>query len=239
MIAQHGIPRLFEVEYEYMTCLLEAELEWTRTLIGEMTSGSLDGHGDVEPGSTPPRRKRRNAHMTNAIEAHDLQKTFGGKVRALDGVSFAVEEGTIFGLLGPNGAGKTTAVRILTTILAPDAGTGRVLGYDVVAQAEQVRTLIGLAGQYAAVDENLTGRENLVMVGRLNHMARPAVGRGPSSCSSSSASPTPATGPSRPTPAACAGASTWPPPWWPGPRCSSSTSPPPGSTPRAESTCGP
>ena len=108
--------------------------------------------------------------MTYAIEANDLHKTFGGEVRALDGVSFAVEEGTIFGLLGPNGAGKTTAVRILTTILAPDAGSGRVLGYDVVDQADRVRALIGLAGQYAAVDENLTGRENLTMVGRLNHL---------------------------------------------------------------------
>jgi ABC-2 type transport system ATP-binding protein len=115
--------------------------------------------------------------LTNAIEAHDLKKTFGGEVRALDGVSFAVEEGTIFGLLGPNGAGKTTAVRILTTILGPDSGTGLVLGYDVVAQADRVRTLIGLAGQYAAVDENLTGRENLTMVGRLNHMERDAVVR--------------------------------------------------------------
>ncbi|MHB8439885.1 MAG: ATP-binding cassette domain-containing protein, partial [Acidimicrobiales bacterium] len=81
------------------------------------------------------------------------------------------EEGTVFGLLGPNGAGKTTAVRILTTIIAPDAGTARVLGHDVVRDAATVRTLIGLAGQYAAVDENLTGRENLVMVGRLNHLA--------------------------------------------------------------------
>jgi daunorubicin resistance ABC transporter ATP-binding subunit len=115
--------------------------------------------------------------MTAAIEAHDLKKTFGGEVRALDGVSFAVEEATIFGLLGPNGAGKTTAVRILTTILAPDAGTGLVLGYDVVKQADRVRTLIGLAGQNAAVDENLTGRENLTMVGRLNHMARDVVAR--------------------------------------------------------------
>ncbi|HLN41925.1 MAG TPA: ATP-binding cassette domain-containing protein [Acidimicrobiales bacterium] len=115
--------------------------------------------------------------MTNAIEAHDLKKTFGGEVRALDGVSFAVEEGTIFGLLGPNGAGKTTAVRILTTILSPDSGTGLVLGYDVVAQADRVRTLIGLAGQYAAVDENLTGRENLTMVGRLNHLARDVVAK--------------------------------------------------------------
>jgi ABC-2 type transport system ATP-binding protein len=113
--------------------------------------------------------------MTNAIEAHDLKKTFGGEVRALDGVSFAVEEGTIFGLLGPNGAGKTTAVRILTTILAPDGGTGLVLGYDVVDQADRVRTLIGLAGQYAAVDENLTGRENLTMIGRLNHLERGVV----------------------------------------------------------------
>jgi ABC-2 type transport system ATP-binding protein len=108
--------------------------------------------------------------VTYAIEANDLRKTFGGEVLALDGVSFAVEEGTIFGLLGPNGAGKTTAVRILTTIIAPDAGSGRVLGYDVVDQADRVRALIGLAGQYAAVDENLTGRENLTMVGRLNHL---------------------------------------------------------------------
>jgi daunorubicin resistance ABC transporter ATP-binding subunit len=115
--------------------------------------------------------------MTYAIEAQDLRKTFGGEVRALDGVSFAVEEGTVFGLLGPNGAGKTTAVRILSTIIAPDSGTGRVLGYDVVARAALVRTLIGLAGQYAAVDENLTGRENLTMVGRLNHLPRAEVAR--------------------------------------------------------------
>ncbi|HUY23212.1 MAG TPA: ATP-binding cassette domain-containing protein [Acidimicrobiales bacterium] len=114
---------------------------------------------------------------TPAIEAHDLHKTFGGTVVALDGVSFAVEQGTVFGLLGPNGAGKTTAVRILTTIINPDAGWGRVLGYDVVHHADTVRPLIGLAGQYAAVDENLTGRENLTMVGRLNHLARDVVAR--------------------------------------------------------------
>jgi len=90
-------------------------------------------------------------------------------------VSFAVEVGTVFGLLGPNGAGKTTAVRILTTILDPDAGSGRVLGHDVVHQADAVRTLIGLAGQFAAVDENLTGRENLTMVGRLNHLPHAVV----------------------------------------------------------------
>ncbi|MDA8340733.1 MAG: ATP-binding cassette domain-containing protein [Actinomycetota bacterium] len=112
--------------------------------------------------------------MTAAIEADSLYKTFAGKrvVRALDGVSFEVEQGTVLGLLGPNGAGKTTAVRVLTTIIRPDTGSARVLGYDVVRQADEVRTLIGLAGQYAAVDENLTGRENLQMVGRLNHLDR-------------------------------------------------------------------
>ena len=115
--------------------------------------------------------------MTNAIEADDLQKTFTGKrtVRALDGVSFAVEAGTVFGLLGPNGSGKTTAVRILTTILQADGGSARVLGHDVRREAPLVRSLIGLAGQYAAVDENLTGRENLRMVGNLNHLERPVV----------------------------------------------------------------
>ncbi len=112
--------------------------------------------------------------MNHAIEADNLVKTFKGKrqVRALDGVSFAVEEGTVFGLLGPNGSGKTTAVRVLTTILRPDSGSARVLGHDVQRKAALVRTLIGLAGQYAAVDENLTGRENLQMVGNLNHLER-------------------------------------------------------------------
>ncbi len=110
--------------------------------------------------------------MAYAIEANDLVKTFKGGVKALVGVSLAVEEGTVFGLLGPNGAGKTTAVRILTTILRPDSGTARVLGRDVVHQAAAVRACIGLAGQNAAVDENLTGRENLRMVGQLTHLPR-------------------------------------------------------------------
>jgi ABC-2 type transport system ATP-binding protein len=108
-----------------------------------------------------------------AVEAHDLVKVFPrGKVRALDGVSLHVEEGTILGLLGPNGAGKTTAVRILSTILGPDSGHASILGHDVVKEAETVRRIIGLAGQYAAVDENLTGSENIRMVGRLSHMSR-------------------------------------------------------------------
>ncbi len=96
-----------------------------------------------------------------------IYKTRKSEVRALDGIDLSVAEGTVLGLLGPNGAGKTTAVRILATLLRPDAGHAAVAGLDVVRQAEQVRTLIGLSGQYAAVDENLTGRENLWMFGRL------------------------------------------------------------------------
>ncbi len=108
-----------------------------------------------------------------AVEAQDLVKVFPrGNVRALDGVSLAVETGTVLGLLGPNGAGKTTAVRILSTILEADSGVATVLGHDVVKEPETVRRLIGLAGQYATVDENLTGRENIYMVGRLSHLSR-------------------------------------------------------------------
>jgi daunorubicin resistance ABC transporter ATP-binding subunit len=104
-----------------------------------------------------------------AIVTEGLYKRFG-KVVALDGVDLAVEAGTAFGLLGPNGAGKTTAVRILTTVVRPDSGTARVLGHDVADDPEGVRAHIGMAGQYAAVDENLTGRENLRMVGRLSQL---------------------------------------------------------------------
>jgi ABC-2 type transport system ATP-binding protein len=105
-----------------------------------------------------------------AIEVHNLAKSFGsGKkaVRALDSIDLEVAGGTVLGLLGPNGAGKTTAVRVLATLLRPDAGEVRVLGHDVRAHPDRVRRLIGLSGQYAAVDENLTGRENLWMFGRL------------------------------------------------------------------------
>jgi ABC-2 type transport system ATP-binding protein len=107
------------------------------------------------------------------VEAQDLVKVFSsGNVRALDGVSFSIETGTVLGLLGPNGAGKTTAVRILSTILEPDSGRASILGHDVVEDPDAVRRLIGLAGQYATVDENLTGRENIRMVGRLSHLSR-------------------------------------------------------------------
>jgi ABC-2 type transport system ATP-binding protein len=101
-----------------------------------------------------------------AISVSGLVKHFGD-VRALDGVDFEARPGTVLGLLGPNGAGKTTAVRVLTTLLRPDAGTIRVAGLDAVRDAAELRRHIGLAGQYAAIDENLTGLENLTMVGRL------------------------------------------------------------------------
>jgi ABC-2 type transport system ATP-binding protein len=106
----------------------------------------------------------------NAIVAEGLVKIYRSRkneVRALDGLDLTVEEGTVLGLLGPNGAGKTTTVRILATLLRPDSGHATVAGLDVVRQSQQIRRIIGLSGQYAAVDENLTGRENLWLFGRL------------------------------------------------------------------------
>ena len=111
--------------------------------------------------------------MTKAIVAEGLVKTFG-QTKALDGVDLAVSSGTVLGMLGPNGAGKTTAVRILATLITPDAGTARVGGLDVVKDAHRVRSLIGLTGQYASVDESLTGAENLRLIGRLLGMSRSA-----------------------------------------------------------------
>ncbi|WP_010146942.1 daunorubicin resistance protein DrrA family ABC transporter ATP-binding protein [Serinicoccus profundi] len=107
------------------------------------------------------------------IEAHDLRKTYhsrSGDVHALAGLSLSVPEGTIKGLLGPNGAGKTTTVKVLNTLLQPDTGSATVAGIDVLSDPEGVRRVIGASGQYAAVDEHLTGRENLEMVGRLYHL---------------------------------------------------------------------
>ena len=110
-----------------------------------------------------------------AIEAVDLRKCFGD-VEAVRGVSFEVPEGRVLGLLGPNGAGKTTTVRMLTTLARPDGGAARVRGLDVTVQPQQVRNIIGLAGQYAAIDENLTGRENLRLVGKLSHLSARDIG---------------------------------------------------------------
>lgn len=107
------------------------------------------------------------------IEAHDLVKTYSaGKsvIRALDGLSLDVEQGKILGLLGPNGAGKTTTVKVLTTLIRPDSGRAIIDGVDVLAHPDRIRRMIGVSGQYAAVDENLTAVENLLMVGKLYHL---------------------------------------------------------------------
>jgi ABC-2 type transport system ATP-binding protein len=111
-------------------------------------------------------------NSTLAIEASGLVKTFGS-VRAVDGVDLAVRSGSVYGVLGPNGAGKTTTIRMLATLLRPDAGSARVLGHDIVDEAGAVRGLVSLTGQLASVDEDLTGRENLVLLGRLLGLKRP------------------------------------------------------------------
>jgi ABC-2 type transport system ATP-binding protein len=111
--------------------------------------------------------------MTLAIEATGLVKSFGD-TRAVDGVDLAVRRGTVYGVLGPNGAGKTTTIRMLATLIRPDAGSARVLGHDIVAEADAVRRAVSLTGQLASVDEDLTGRENLVLLARLLGLKRPA-----------------------------------------------------------------
>jgi ABC-2 type transport system ATP-binding protein len=110
-------------------------------------------------------------HSPLAIEASGLVKTFGS-VRAVDGVDLAVRSGSVYGVLGPNGAGKTTTIRMLATLLRPDSGSARVLGHDIVEEANAVRGLVSLTGQLASVDEDLTGRENLVLIGRLLGLKR-------------------------------------------------------------------
>lgn len=118
-----------------------------------------------------PKKHQYKAPMSAAIEVNNIYKFFNKNIKALEKVNLLVPSGKIFGLLGPNGAGKTTLVRILTTLLSPSSGTAKVLGLDVLKDAEKLRFLIGLTGQYAAVDENMTGFENLYMVGRLYHMS--------------------------------------------------------------------
>jgi ABC-2 type transport system ATP-binding protein len=104
--------------------------------------------------------------QTLAIDASGLERSFG-ETRAVDGVDLAVQRGSVYGMLGPNGAGKTTTVRMLATLLRPDGGEARVLGYDIVDEADEVRSRVSLTGQLASVDEDLTGQENLVLIGRL------------------------------------------------------------------------
>ena len=149
-----------------------------------------------------------------AIEATGLVKRYKNVV-ALNGVDLAVPRGTVLGLLGPNGAGKTTMVRVLTTLLRPDEGHARVAGVDVVHQARAVRRKIGLSGQYAAVDEYLTGYENLEMIGRLYHLGRRRSQARARELLISSGWTKPPTGRPRPTPAGCVAGWTWPAPWWP------------------------
>jgi ABC-2 type transport system ATP-binding protein len=110
-------------------------------------------------------------HPNIAIEATGLVKSFG-ETKAVDGVDLSVRTGSVYGVLGPNGAGKTTTIRMLATLLRPDAGSARVLGHDIVKEADAVRSLVSLTGQLASVDEDLTGRENLVLIGRLLGLKR-------------------------------------------------------------------
>ena len=112
------------------------------------------------------------SHPTLAIEATGLVKAFGA-TRAVDGVDLAVRTGSVYGVLGPNGAGKTTTIRMLATLLRPDGGEARVLGHDIVTEADAVRSVVSLTGQLASVDEDLTGRENLILLGRLLGLKRP------------------------------------------------------------------
>ena len=173
-----------------------------------------------------------------AIEVEGIVKRFGD-VRALDGVDLVAEPGKVLGLLGPNGAGKTTLVRVLATLIEPDEGTARVTGLDVVADAGRVRERIGLAGQYAAVDENLTGLENLTMVGRLYGSERaPAKRRAPRAARALRAERRGRPRRRRPTRAACAGASTSPPRSSPNRRCCSWTSRRPAWIRAAALACG-
>src|ERR687895_792082 len=124
----------------------------------------------LEPRAT--RNRTKLISQSNlAIEASGLMKSFGS-VRAVDGVDLAVRSGSVYGVLGPNGAGKTTTIRMLATLLRPDAGSARVLGHDIVHEADAVRGLVSLTGQLASVDEDLSGRENLILLGRLLGLRR-------------------------------------------------------------------
>ncbi len=148
---------------------------------------------------------------TPAVLAEDLLKTFGDQ-RAVDHVDLEVRRGEVFGVLGPNGAGKTTMLKMLATLLPIDGGRAEIFGHDVRREPHVVRQLLGVTGQYASVDENLTATENLMLFARLQGVgrARPR-GPPPARCSSSSTSARPPPSRSRPSPEACAGASTSPP----------------------------
>src|SRR5918996_3375361 len=138
-----------------------------------MSSGSYCGLMYEDPARQPHLRRNHMTESPLAIEATGLVKIFGD-TRAVDGVDLAVRSGSVYGVLGPNGAGKTTTIRMLATLLRPDEGTARVLGHDIVEEAEAVRAAVSLTGQLASVDETLTGRENLILIGRLLGLRRAA-----------------------------------------------------------------
>ena len=141
-----------------------------------MSAACQPGKAACQPGKAAVSARHRTVTgmtgtQANAITARGLTKRFGATT-AVDGVNLTIPEGSVFGLLGPNGAGKTTIVSMLATLVEPDKGQATVLGYDVTKQAHQVRQLIGLTGQYASLDETLTGTENLVLIGRLIGLTR-------------------------------------------------------------------
>ena len=181
---------------------------------------------------------RTAAVTAPAIEAQDLVKTYPKGVRALDGLSFEVPAGTIFGLLGPNGAGKSTTVKILTTLAQADSGSAVVAGLNVRTQASQVRHKIGVVGQRSGADPVATGRENVLLSGRIQGLRGRELARRPMSCSAGSGSLTRPAARYAPTPAACSAASTWRWAWFTGRPCCSSTSPPPAWTPSRALPCG-
>lgn len=179
-------------------------------------------------------KRRADARVGDeaVILVEGLRKSFGPVV-ALDGVDLVVPRGSVLGLLGPNAAGKTTLVRILTTLHPPDSGRAEVAGCDVVREAARLRATIGLAGQQVALDDHLTGEENLEMVGASTTSGAARYAGGPRRCWRASTSARPRQGPHRRTRAGCASASTWPRAWSAGPRCSSWTSPPTGIDPKS------
>lgn len=146
---------------------------------------------------------------TASVTVRGLVKHYG-ETKALDGVDLDVHEGTVMGVLGPNGAGKTTLVRCLSTLITPDSGSAFVAGYDVAKQPRQLRRVIGLTGQYAAVDEKLSGRENLYMIGRLLDLSRKESRSRADALLERFSSPRPPRARRRRTPAACAAGSTSP-----------------------------
>ena len=175
--------------------------------------------------------------MTPTIEAAGLRKRFG-KTVALDGLDLVAEPGQVLAVLGPNGAGKTTFVRTVATLLRPDAGELRVAGHDVRRQPGAVRRVIGLAGQYAAVEPAMTGRENLAWWPGCSARTGARPGRAATACSSCWGSPRRPTGWSGPTRGACAASSTWARAWSGRRACCCWTSRPPGWTRAAGSSCG-